>query len=165
MTADAESPWWRGRRGEWYVVVQVVLVALVFFGPRRLPGLAPWPEPIARAAVAAGAALAVAGGCLFLAALVRLGPGLTPLPRPKPGAALVQSGPYRHVRHPIYSGGLAVAYGWALLAGSWLTLGYATVLLVFLDVKSRREERWLSQAYADYPDYQRRVRKLIPFVY
>ncbi|HQG32287.1 MAG TPA: isoprenylcysteine carboxylmethyltransferase family protein, partial [Deltaproteobacteria bacterium] len=103
--------------------------------------------------------------CLLLAGLVRLGSNLTPLPFPKEDATLVQTGPYRLVRHPMYSGGIILAYGWALAAGGWLTLAYATVLLVFLDIKSAREEQWLAERFPDYSDYQRRVRKLIPFVY
>jgi protein-S-isoprenylcysteine O-methyltransferase Ste14 len=165
VTDEAESPWWRGERGEWYVAFQLVLMALVFLGPRTLAGMPSWPPAVARVAAVAGAALALGGGLLFLAALVSLGPNLTPLPRPKSGATLVQTGPHRFVRHPIYAGGLALAYGWALLVGGWLTLGYATVLFVFLDLKSAREERWLTETFPDYPDDRRRVRKLIPLVY
>jgi protein-S-isoprenylcysteine O-methyltransferase Ste14 len=39
------------------------------------------------------------------------------------------------------------------------------MLFLFLDLKSRREERWLCAKFPDYPAYQRRVRRLIPFVY
>lgn len=158
-------PWWRGARGEWYVAVQLALMAAVFLGPRTLPGLPAWPAPIARFTKFAGAALMLGGGGLLLAGLFRLGSNLTPLPYPKPNAALVQSGPYRLVRHPIYAGGIVFAYGWALVTLGWLTLVYATVLLIFLDLKSTREERWLAEKFPDYPDYQRRVRKLIPFIH
>lgn len=65
----------------------------------------------------------------------------------------------------MYAGGIIMAYGWALAVHGWLTLGYATVLFWFADLKATREERWLAVAYPDYPDYRRRVRKLIPFIY
>lgn len=94
-------PWWRGARGEWYVAAQLALMAVVFLGPRTLPGLPAWPAPIARFTKFAGATLMLGGGGLLLAGLFRLGSNLTPLPYPKPNAALVQSGPYRLVRHPI----------------------------------------------------------------
>jgi protein-S-isoprenylcysteine O-methyltransferase Ste14 len=162
---SAPSPSWRGSRGEWYVVGQVVLIAVVFLCPRTLPGLPAWPEPLARISLFAGAALAFAGIGLLLAGSFGLGPNLTPLPFPRADAILVQTGPYRIVRHPMYAGGIALAYGWALFVRGWLTLGYATVLLVFLEVKASREERWLSDRFPDYPDYQRRVRKLIPFIH
>jgi len=64
-----------------------------------------------------------------------------------------------------FSGGIVLAYGWALVVRGWLTLVYATVLFVFLDIKSECEERWLIDKFPDYSDYQRRVRKLIPFIY
>jgi protein-S-isoprenylcysteine O-methyltransferase Ste14 len=109
--------------------------------------------------------LMVVGGVLFVVGLVRLGRGLTPLPYPKDGAELIQTGPFALVRHPIYSGALVLALGWALYVQGWLTLGYVVVLFVFLDVKSRREERWLAEKFPAYAAYQRRVRKLVPFVY
>jgi protein-S-isoprenylcysteine O-methyltransferase Ste14 len=157
--------WWRGARGEWLVVAQVALIALVFLGPRTVVGQPAWPFPFARACPIAGGILMVAGGLLLLAGAVRLGPGLTPLPYPKDGATLVQTGPFALVRHPMYSGGLLAAFGWALLVQGWLTVGYVIVLFVFLDLKSRREERWLTERFPTYPGYQRRVRKLVPFVY
>jgi protein-S-isoprenylcysteine O-methyltransferase Ste14 len=161
----ARPAWWRGKRGEWYVAVQLVLIAVVFLAPRTLPGLPPWPAPLERIGMFAGAALIVAGTSLFVAGLLTLGPNLTPLPHPKPNATLIQTGPYRLVRHPIYAGGLLLAYGWALMVQGWLTLVYATILLIFLDIKSTHEERWLAARFPDYPDYQRRVRKLIPFIH
>ena len=165
MTAATRTPGWRGARGEWYVVAQLALIALVFFGPRTLPGWAPWPAPIARVAALLGGALMLAGGALFVAGLLRLGRNLTPLPHPKADATLVRSGPYRLVRHPIYAGGIGLAFGWALVVQGGLTLLYAGALLVFLDFKSAREERWLVGKFPEYRDYQRRVRKLIPFVH
>jgi protein-S-isoprenylcysteine O-methyltransferase Ste14 len=87
------------------------------------------------------------------------------LPYPTSRATLIRTGPYRLVRHPMYAGGIALAFGWALFVRGWLTLAYAVVLLLFLEVKATREERWLVDRFPDYPDYQRRVRKLIPFVH
>lgn len=107
----------------------------------------------------------VAGGVLLFAGLVRLGRGLTPLPYPRDGAELIQTGPYALVRHPMYGGGLALAAGWALYVRGWLTLGYVLALFVFLDVKSRREEKWLAEKFPTYAAYQRRVRRLVPFLY
>ncbi len=157
--------WWRGTRGEWYVVGQLALIALVFLGPKTLAGLPAWPASLSRVCVVAGIGLALAGASFLLAGLFRLGPNLTPIPYPKPHATLIDSGPYRLVRHPMYGGGIMFAYGCALFVCGWLTLVYATFLLVFLDIKSSREERWLIDKFPDYPDYQRRVRKLIPFIY
>jgi protein-S-isoprenylcysteine O-methyltransferase Ste14 len=162
---EGRPEWWRGARGEWYAAAQVALIALVFLGPRMPPGLPAWPAWLARIAVVVGPALMVAGGGLLLAGMVGLGANLSPLPCPRPGATLVRSGPYRLVRHPMYAGGIALAFGWAIAVRGWLTLAYAAALLVFLDVKSSREERWLVERFPDYAEYRRRVRKLIPFVH
>ena len=158
-------PWWNGARGEWLVVGQVALIALVFFGPRSVRG---WPAsqfPFPQAWPIVGSVLLISGGALLVAGLIRLGPGLTPLPYPKDGADLIQTGPFALVRHPMYAGGIILAVGWALFVQGWLTLGYVLVLFVFLDAKSRREERWLAEKFPAYAAYQRRVRKLIPFLY
>jgi protein-S-isoprenylcysteine O-methyltransferase Ste14 len=158
-------PWWKGARGEWYVVAQVALMALVVFGPRTIAGHPAWSIPFPRACGVIGVVLIVAGAGLMLAAILHLRRGLTPLPYPKEGAALIQTGPFALVRHPIYSGSLVLALGWALCTRSWLTLGYGAVLFTILDSKARREERWLTERFPEYTDYRRRVRKLVPLVY
>jgi protein-S-isoprenylcysteine O-methyltransferase Ste14 len=155
--------WWRGSRGEWLVAAQLGLMALVFFGPRHVAGAPAWPFPAASGV--AGAILMTVGGMLLAAGVFRLGPGVTPLPYPRDGATLVETGPFGIVRHPMYSGGLVLATGWAFWVRGWLTLAYVVALFVLLDVKSRREERWLTERFPRYPEYQRRVRRLIPFIY
>lgn len=162
-TAADNKPWWKGARGEWLVVAQVLLILLVFFGPCAVAGWPAWPFP--HAWRLAGGVLMIAGGMLLAAGLVRLGGGLTPLPYPKDGAELIQTGPFALARHPMYGGGLVLALGWALYVRGWLTLLYVIVLFAFLDVKSRREEKWLSDKFPTYAAYKKRVRKLIPFIY
>jgi protein-S-isoprenylcysteine O-methyltransferase Ste14 len=165
MTNPGRPAWWKGERGEWLAVGQVVLMALVFFGPRTLSGRD--GSPVFQSGVPwyAGAALVLGGTALLLAGIIRLGTGLTPLPFPKEKGVLVQSGPFALVRHPMYSGGLALAVGIALLTVGRLTWVYTAALFLLLDVKSRREERWLVEKFPEYRAYQQRVRKLLPFVY
>ena len=157
--------WWKGARGEWYVVVQAVLMVVVAVGPRSWNGWPPWPFPASTWLWYAGAALAAAGVCLAAAGMVKMGPALTALPCPEDRAVLLETGVYRLVRHPIYAGVITAAFGWALLVRGSLTMGCALALGLLLDVKSREEERWLSARFPGYADYQRRVRKLIPFLY
>jgi len=165
MVTDNKTPWWKGTRGEWLVVAQVALMALVFFGPRTISSQPVWAFPFPGACRLVGGVLMILGGALLLAGIVRLGGGLTPLPYPRDGAALIETGPFALVRHPMYGGGLVLAVGWASFARSWLTVGYVVLLFVFLDLKSRREERWLAEKFPAYRDYRKRVRKLIPFIY
>ncbi|MCK0508514.1 MULTISPECIES: methyltransferase family protein [Aromatoleum] len=162
---SSKQPWWRGHRGEWFVVLQAILFALILFGPRTAPGLPPWPETAAVVTSVVGALLIAAGLTMSVAAALHLGSNLTPLPHPREHATLVITGLYRGVRHPIYCGVILMAVGWALFIHGWLTLIYAAGLLLFFDIKSRREERWLIERFPHYIEYQQRVRKLIPFIY
>ncbi|GAM11357.1 putative protein [Geobacter sp. OR-1] len=160
MNIPVESKW-KGARGEWYVVAQMALFALVIFGPRSVTA---WPRPYSGFALLAGALLMVEGVLLAATGTVNLGRNLTPLPRPKDDTELVMTGAYRLVRHPIYSGLISMGFGWGLWVQSWLTLGYALLLYLFFEIKSNREERWLMEKFPEYAAYRQRVKKLIPFV-
>jgi protein-S-isoprenylcysteine O-methyltransferase Ste14 len=161
----SQAPWWKGTRGEWYVVLQFCLFGLVVFGPRTWPGWPAWVAPFTWLGWILGPLVGGLGGLQVLAGVFGLGNNLTAVPYPKDDATLVTAGPYRYVRHPIYSGLIFAALGWALLRNGWLTLAYALILFVFFDIKSRREEQWLRQKYPAYAAYQQRVHKLIPFIY
>ena len=107
----------------------------------------------------------VIGGLVLVAGILRLGPGLSPLPYPKDGAALIETGIYGLARHPMYGGGIVLAFGWSLFVQGWFTLGYSVVLFAVLDFKSRQEEKWLKEKFPGYDEYQRRVRRFFPFIY
>jgi len=160
-----KTPWWKGAHGEWYVVTQFALFALVVFGPRTFSGWPKWTSPYDHLGLIVGSVMLVMGGLLIVSGAFRLGSNITALPYPKEQAVLIETGPYRIVRHPMYSGGIFAAFGWAFLVHGWLTIGYALILFVFFDIKSRREERWLKEIFSGYTEYKKRVHKLIPFVY
>jgi protein-S-isoprenylcysteine O-methyltransferase Ste14 len=165
MVTRTDPTWWRGARGEWYVIGQMVLLVLVIFGPRTMSGLPVWPAFISTGARVIAAVLMASGALLALTAVLWLGKNLKPLPVPRVDATLVTSGPYRLVRHPIYAGLILLSVGWAIAVNGWLTLVYAAALCLLLDFKSSREECWLGERFPTYSDYQRRVRKLVPYVY
>ena len=162
---SARAPWWKGTRGEGYVAAQVVIFGFIVVGPRSAPGLPVWTEPYTSVASVIGFALMMAGATLAIWGVLALGTSLTVLPYPKEGSTFVESGPYRLVRNPIYSGLILGSFGLALVLHSWLNLVYALALLVLFDLKTHREERWLRERYPGYADYQRRVRKLLPWVW
>ena len=154
-----------GKRGELYVVVQGLLFALVLFGPASVAGLPAWSEALAGLFSWSGLLLIVAGGGVACLAALNLGHSLTPLPYPKKDAELVTTGLFAYVRHPIYFGVILMAFGWSIYIQGTLTLVYSLILVLFLDLKSRQEEVWLSHKFADYRQYQSRTRKLIPGLY
>lgn len=149
-------------RGTGYVVVQFVLLVPALVAPLLGARSDSWPVAV----TVLGGLLAAAGLGLTAAASAALGQrNLSPFPKPKPGAGLVQHGIFSVVRHPIYSGLTLFVLGWGMAWSSVVTLLAVPVLLMFFDVKARREERWLAATFDGYADYQRRVRKLVPFVY
>lgn len=158
------APWYRNTRGEWYVIVQFLLLGLVAVTP-LLWRTAPWPAPWAWLARGLGLLLLMLAAGLGLLGLISLGANLSVLPHPKDDADLVQTGLYGLVRHPIYSGVIAGCAGWALLLNSAPALLLAAGAFVFFDLKARREERALRQRFPAYERYQQRVRRFIPFVY
>jgi len=107
----------------------------------------------------------VVGGVVAVRGIWDLRSGLSPFPRPIAGAPLVESGAYRLMRHPIYSGLVLAAIGWGLATGSLLAIGAAGLLFLLLAAKSRREEVWLMAVHQEYGAYQRRTKRLIPWIY
>ena len=83
-------------------------------------------------------------------------------PTPRPGGRLITTGPYRHIRHPMYSAVLlgAAAMAWLSppLAG-WLAWG---ALLAVLLAKAAMEERWMMAAHPPYAAYRQRSWRLVP---
>jgi protein-S-isoprenylcysteine O-methyltransferase Ste14 len=152
-------------RGEWYVILQFILFGLIAFGPRNLPNSTGWPDPWATIGIFLGLLFGLLGGLLGLAGVMSLGGNLTAVPHPKDDANHVQSGAYKIVRHPIYSGIILAGIGFAFVANGSLTFLYVLILFLFFDIKSRREEQWLAEKFPTYPAYQKQVRKLIPYLY
>ena len=162
---EKKQSWWQGPRGEGYVIIQFVFFGLLFFAPKTLPSWPAWSPLWSGIGVAAGFLIGGIGGLLIMAGLWNLGGNLTAVPRPKENSSMVKKGAYAIVRHPIYSGIVIGAFGWGLLQNGFLTLLYALILFIFFDIKSRHEEKWLCERYNDYPEYQKKVKKLIPFIY
>ncbi len=154
-----DTPWWQGTRGEWWVAVQLALLAAIVLVPRvGPPGGPAWMRPLGWAGIAGGLTLIVLGRRT-------LGASATIWPRPPADAILVQEGIYRVVRHPIYSGLICDGIGVALWRASLLHLALTALLAVVLDAKARREERWLTERFPDYALYRATVRKFIPGIY
>ena len=151
-----------GPRGEGWVVIQFVLLPLI--GLAGLVGPA-WSGAIRNVTDVLGAALLLTGIGLGTWGLVALRTALTPLPRPRDGAQLVETGAYRLVRHPIYGGLIIAALGYGLAMASPAAIVGALVLLGFFRLKSAREEVWLMAVYPGYGAYRANTPRLLPFLY
>ena len=158
--------WWRGEKGEYWVIVQIILsVGFVLLPTYPLTALDNLPPIWKYTGWSLTRIFGLVAALLLLSGSLELGSNLTPLPHPKHDGELVTSGVYGMVRHPIYSGVifLAIAYSFWLL--SFVHAIGAIILLLFFDIKARKEESWLSSKFSDYDQYRSQVKKLIPWIY
>ena len=154
-----------GPRGEGWVVGQLGLFTIIAAaGLRDVVGHGS-PDPWGPAVSVIGIVAIVVGCGVAGRGIWDLRSGLSPFPRPIAGAPLVESGAYRLIRHPIYSGLVLGAIGWVLVTGSILAIGAAGLLFLLLAAKSRREEVWLLAIHPQYRAYQQRTKRLIPWIY
>jgi protein-S-isoprenylcysteine O-methyltransferase Ste14 len=151
-----------GPRGEGWVAIQTVLLVLIgaagwSLGPD-------WGGPLAIAGIIVGLVLLAVGLWLAIRGFIDLGRALTPLPHPRAGADLVDTGVYAVVRHPIYGGLILGSFGWSLLRASLMAVALTLLLVGFFALKSRREEVWLEARYPSYAAYRTRTRRFIPWL-
>src|SRR3954453_9443785 len=82
------------------------------------------------------------------------------------GQTVVSTGPYRYVRHPLYSGFVLYVVGTALLLGSGYGLLGALILIAMIAWRAVREERVLQEELSGYDNYMRWVRyRFIPYLW
>ena len=112
-----------------------------------------------------GAVLVALGVALGLWAMLVMGRHLRIMPEPAADAKLLRRGPYRLVRHPMYSAVVLAATGWLLCDFSWPRLACLAALLPVLAFKAAREERMLGEKFSDYAAYRATTRRFIPWVW
>jgi protein-S-isoprenylcysteine O-methyltransferase Ste14 len=79
---------------------------------------------------------------------------------------VISTGPYAHVRHPMYAGGLLYLLGMPLALGSYWGLLALAGMMPFLILCLYDEEQLLASKLPGYAEYQRKVmRRLVPFVW
>ncbi|WP_332771797.1 methyltransferase family protein [Phenylobacterium sp.] len=82
------------------------------------------------------------------------------------GQTVIDTGPYRLVRHPLYFGAMLFFAGTALMLGSWWGLAGGLLLTLLVAVRAVGEEQVLRRELAGYEDYAARVRyRLVPGVW
>jgi protein-S-isoprenylcysteine O-methyltransferase Ste14 len=141
--------------------VAIVLVTLLLVRARAFKGQTvtsdPWLQGI-------GLAIFVLGLALAIWARVYLGRNWgTPMSQ-KVNPDLVTTGPYRRIRHPIYSGLILALIGSAV-AVSWYWMIAVALGGAYFVYSAVIEERYMTQLFPDtYPAYKRSTKMLIPFV-
>jgi protein-S-isoprenylcysteine O-methyltransferase Ste14 len=119
---------------------------------------AEWP-----AVRVAGLALGVYAACMQLWALATLGRFLVPRAVVFADHALITTGPYRFVRHPVYSGSIALVLGTALATLNVAVLLVCPLVIVGMLMEARVEEGLLETRFgSEYRAYARRTGCLVP---
>jgi protein-S-isoprenylcysteine O-methyltransferase Ste14 len=110
-----------------------------------------------------GLLLAVAGLLFACWARSILGSNWSAVVQVKQDHELIESGPYRYVRHPIYTGLLLALAGTALLLGEWRAVLGFVIMFVSFWRKLRLEEAWLREYFGPaYGEYMQRVKAIVP---
>ncbi len=109
--------------------------------------------------MAAGVALA------FWAIYQFRGGGLTAFPEPKPDRDLICSGPYKQIRHPMYSSLFLVITSLLIMEFNGFRMAIALAFLVNQVLKLLYEEKMLLERMPGYQNYMQNSWRLLPFVF
>jgi len=148
-----------------YVIPILVGGYLVFKGDRLSDPLDLQAIPHVDALAWTGVVLCIAGLAFCIWARFTLGRNWSGVVTLKGGHELIMRRPYAVVRHPIYTGLLTMFVATVIVLGH--VAGIIALPLVFLSIwiKLRHEEKLMLQKFPDqYAAYQRRVKRLIPFI-
>jgi protein-S-isoprenylcysteine O-methyltransferase Ste14 len=113
----------------------------------------------------AAAVMTAIGIGLAIWARVFLGRNWSPRPAVKEHHELVTTGPHAFVRHPIYTGILVAAFGTALTGAVFGTAVFIFASIIFLSRIGKEEKIMLELFPNEYPAYQARTKRLVPFVW
>jgi protein-S-isoprenylcysteine O-methyltransferase Ste14 len=153
-----------GRTSPLARVIRLLLVVAVWVAVGygfRLPTPVSTPTMLDIASV--GAALCIAGCGFAIWARFSLGRSWGMPMTHHAAPALVTTGPYRFVRHPIYTGILFMLVGTSLVY--WLAAGPSAAFIAYFVYSARREESDMERQFPEtYPPYKLRSKMLIPFL-
>lgn len=146
--------------------VPLLFGALLFAAPRLLPlALRRRLLPLGPLAPTVGVLLIAAGLGFSVWARRHLGRNWSSQVVVKADHALVRSGPYSRLRHPIYTGLLLAFLGTAVIIGEVRGFLAFVLLLISFAIKSRAEEARMRETFPEYEGYRRETAALIPYVF
>ena len=134
------------------VAIQFTLIFLILFTWSAIPSF----TPLAFAFLIAGMALG-----LWTLCFNRIG-NFNIRPEPKEGGRLITNGPYRFIRHPMYTALLLVMGAFAFFQDEPIKAACWILLFATLRAKSSLEEKMLKDDYPEYAHYQHSAGRFLP---
>lgn len=151
-------------RGAGLRILFVVAIILILQASSSITPSGFWGYRFGYGTELAGAILCAAGIAFAIWARVHLGRDWSPTPSIKEGHELVTTGPYRFVRHPIYTGMILALFGSALVNGVVWFIVFVVFSVMFL-WRIPIEEGYMMRLFPDqYPEYKKRTKAIIPFI-
>lgn len=148
-----------------HAVPLAVAVLLLWLPSTRIGWLDQRFVPASAPTFWTGVAVLAAGLAFAVWARVHLGTNWSGFVTIKRGHELIRTGPYRFVRHPIYTGLLVAFAGSAIVRGEWRAILAVTFAFAALWRKVGIEERWLTAVFGpEYEAYRHEVPALLPFL-
>lgn len=143
-------------KGRAFVIAQAILIITLALVPSAdhvaVPG---WLLAVADVGFWVGCVVAVIAAAF-------LGRSLTATPVPNSRATLRTTGPYRFVRHPIYTGVVMIVLAMAIRSANVLGFGLGALTLAFFHWKSSWEEGRLTERFPEYPAYAAHMPRFVP---
>lgn len=137
------------------LLVTIQFILLILFYIPIIPSVFQTPSVIKYV----GVIISILGFLVIVIAILQLNKNLTPFPTPKENGVLINTGLYKYVRHPIYSGIFLAAIGIAFYTGSYWQLAISFILLILFYYKSKYEESLLTEKYKEYENYKNVTRR------
>jgi protein-S-isoprenylcysteine O-methyltransferase Ste14 len=154
------------RSGTWEMLMLTCAAVLLFTENPQLALLQARYLPEQAPLVGLGLVLTAAGATFAIVARLYLGRNWSAVAILRQNHELISTGPYRLVRHPIYTGMLTAAVGTAIVFGETRDLLALPLIIVGFWRKARSEERLLMSNFGDrYAAYRQKVRgAIVPYV-
>lgn len=146
-----------------YVLLLAEIVTIFTVITQLLWNIAKWDLPIIIGWV--GLVLFISGVLLSVYSRIVLGSAYSTARNFSKPSRLIRHGPYRYIRHPIYSGTLLMGLGFELAMASYLFFIVFILGTIVIYFCSKEEEKRLVIWFPQYRNYQERVKKFVPFIF
>ncbi|GAA0718595.1 hypothetical protein GCM10009430_16940 [Aquimarina litoralis] len=139
-----------------YVIIQGILFVCYLLNPKVIN------FDCASLLYMLGLLLLGIGMVIIVYALFQLRESLSPFPSPRADAKFIQTGLYKFIRHPIYTGILCVVFGYAVFTCSSFKVIISFSIYILFHFKAKYEEKKLTIFFSEYADYQKTTGRFLP---